>query len=372
MRPSVPRPKPASFRAAVVAAFLLVAGHAAPVLARETPAARVSPPTPGIYHLAELHRVEAARLDRSQCFLLQALSPLDLHGPHLPAATSFELSQDFTLAVAERLRRARPEWSVVILPPLPIGAGATGEMGGVYLHSSTVPVDLFQLREFLGNWFLGPAENAHTNLAVISFHLDPQHLKAISDVCDYYVQNYGMAALNVMSYALADSATLAGARDLGVKALGDVPEAGLVFEMLSGGVAETSLMLALHPDAVEPDYKELEPRIATSWDDAVTLVKTFGWPGYIGHPARATAAYGRSLWEYLADRSAALILERVGGSLLTGRPRLEDVIKDEFALREAIRADHRHYERYTRRYNTWLERLAAADKTAQGNKSIEK
>ncbi|HEX7879939.1 MAG TPA: creatininase family protein, partial [Candidatus Eisenbacteria bacterium] len=313
---------------------ILVSLNPATAPARETPEARPTPPTPGIYRLGELHRVEAARLDRSHCFLLQALSPLDLHGPHLPAATSFELSDAFTDAVAERLRKSKPEWSVVILPPLPIGAGSTGELGGVYLHSSTVPVDLFMLRRFLGNWFLAPAENAHPNLSIISFHLDPQHLKAISDACDYYVQNYGMGAINVMSYLMADSTTLAGARAIGTKALGDVPEADLVFEMLSGGVAETSMMLHVHPDEVDRDFTELEPRIATSWGDAVTIIKTFGWPGYLGHPARATPAYGKSLWEYLADRAAALVLERAEGSLMTARPRFEDAIRTDFALRE--------------------------------------
>ena len=360
----------------MLSAALMLAGAAAS-FAREKPttgraADRPVPPAPGTYHLADLHRVEAARLDRSHCFLLQAISPIDLHGPHLPAGTSLKLSVALTNEVARRLRKAKPDWSVLILPELPVGAGGTGEIGGVYFHSSSVPLDLFTLRRFLGAWILGPAENAYPNLSVISFHLDPQHLKAISDACDFYLQNYGMGAMNVMSLLMADSTTLAEAKALGIKTLGDVPEASLTFELLSGGVAETSLMLHLSPEDVDSDYTALEPTIASSWSDAVTIVKAFGWPGYLGHPARATPAYGKALWDILADRATALILERAGGSLLAGRPRFEDAIKDDFNLREAIRADHRLYDRHTRRFDTWLERWAAADKTAQGNKSIER
>ena len=361
---------------AIVAVTPLLVGVAAS-LARETAkpgraAERPVPPTPAIYHLADLPRVEVARLDRSQCFLLQAISPVDLHGPHLPSGTSLHLSRAMTQEVAVRLRRAKPEWSVLILPELPIGAGGIGEIGGVYFHPSSVPLDMFTLRRFLGAWVLGPAENAHPNLSFISLHLDPQHLKAISDACEYFTQNYGMNALNVTSLLMADSTLLAEAHALGKKTLGDVPEAALTFELLCGGVAETSLMLHLFPDEVAGDYAGLEPKIASSWSDAVTMVHTFGWPGYLGNPARATGAYGKSLWDLLADHGTDLILERSGGSLQIGRPRFEDAIRNEFELREAIRGDQRFYERYTRRYDTWLERWAAADKTAQGNKSIEK
>lgn len=334
-------------------------------------AARQSPPTPGIYHLETLRRVEAARLDRSHCFLLQAISPIDLRGPHLPANTALELSKAMTEEVALRLRKAKPEWSVVIMPDLPLGTGATGELGNVYFHTSSVALDMFALRRVLGPWFLGQAQNAYPNLSVISFHIDPQHLRAISATCDFYLQNFGMNTLNVMSYLMADSTTLARARILGQKTLGQVPEAELTFELMCGGVAETSLMLSLRPDEVDGKYSELEPYIATSWNDALIMVKAFGWPGYLGHPARATRAYGQALWEILADQSTELILERSGGSTLVGRPRFEEVITTEFELREAIRASQRVYNRHIQRYDTWLSRWATADKAANGNKSIE-
>ena len=196
---------------AMAAALILVAAVSS--FAREAskpaaPAVRLSPPEPGIYHLGELRRIEAARLDRSRCFLLQAISPIDLHGGHLPANTSLELSEAMTEEVARRLLKAKPDWSVVIMPSLPVGAGSTGEIGNVYFHSSSVMLDMFTFRRMLGAWILGPGENAYTNRSVISFHIDPQHLRAISNACDYYVQNYGMNNLNVMSYLMASNTSL--------------------------------------------------------------------------------------------------------------------------------------------------------------------
>lgn len=329
------------------------------------------PPAPGIYRLADLNRIDAARLDRATTYLLQPVDPLDNHGPHLPAGTDPLLSGALTEALATRLRSARPDWSVVILPALPIGSGLVGELGGIYMHTSALGVHESDLRRFVASWALHPGESGFPNLFFVSVHPDPQHQRALNDVSDLFYGNYGMVGGSVFSFVLGDSAWRARATDLGERHVGRVPEADPMFQFY-GGLAETSLMLHLMPERVDPSYATLEMVGASSWSDLTRLVRAYGWLGYIGNPAAATAEYGAALWESLVEASAAFVMEIGDGVSTQGRPRLEDALYEDFDLRDSIRAGRRLYERYRQRQDTFFQRQTAAEKEKYGDRAVER
>jgi creatinine amidohydrolase len=352
---------------------LVLAALAAPAAARETPtdgAPRPFPPTPGIYRLADLNRVGAARIPRATTYLLQQIDPLDNHGAHLPAGTNFFLSGALVDALAERLRDVRPDWSVLILPPLPLGSGLVGELGGIEMHTSAQGVSSTDLRRVVANWGLHPGESAYPNLFFVSINPDPLHHRALNDVSDFYYGNYGMYGGSVLSFVLADSAVRADLVALGEKRFGRVPEADPVLQ-LYGGLAETSLMLHLMPEKVDPSYAELPLVGASSWSDLPRIVHQRGWEGYIGNPARATPEYGAELWERLVDAGTRFIVETADRTPTNDRPRLEDVLNEDFELREAYRRTRRMYDRHRLRQDTFFQRRAAEENKAHGEKWVE-
>ena len=326
------------------------------------------PPEPATYRLAELNRLEVARVPRNRTFLLQPIAPLNIHGEHLPSGTDILLSEELTRRVAERLRSLRPEWSVLILPTLPIGAGATNQLGSLNIHASSNPVDPEVLRQFLDSWMLASGESAYANLFFLSLHGDPQHHQVLGDISLLYFQNYAMRGDDVSSLVLADSTWKARAWGVGRKFLGDTPEARADFEMM-GGAAETSLLLAVRPDLVG-DCATLPPEVASSWDDAINRIYTYGWPGYLGHPARASADYGRELWTTLVEAHVDFIMKMVDIDQRLVAPRLEDLLADVPPLRDAIRGRQRFYARYDRRFDTWLKVRSDREKESLGNRSV--
>ena len=56
-------------------------------------------------------------------------------------------------------------------------------------------------------------------------------------------------------------------------------------------------------------------------------------------------------------------------SRLAGR-RLEDLLADSPPLRDAARARQRFYDKYARRYQTWVKDRAEKEKAALGNRSV--
>lgn len=353
-----------------MAAFVLMSAPAALVAGgRDFSAPKAQPPAPAIYRLEELNRLQLARIPRDRTFLLQPVAPPNIHGGELPSGTDIILTEELADRVAGRLRALRPEWSVLLLPTLPIGAGATNQLGYLNLHPSSMPVDPEVLRHFLDSWLLGVAESAFGNLFFLSLHADPVHHQMLGDVALLYFHNYLMRAEDISSLVLADSTWKARATEVGRKFLGDTPEARPDFEMM-GGAAETALMLAARPDLVGADYAAQKPIPVASWDDVVNRIYTEGWPGYIGHPGLATKEYGQALWPTLVDAHVDLIMKLADSDTRLTGPRLEDVMADSPPLRDSVRSRQRFYDKYARRYATWVKDRADKEKAALGNRSV--
>jgi creatinine amidohydrolase/Fe(II)-dependent formamide hydrolase-like protein len=319
--------------------------------------------------MLELNRLDMARIDKERTFLLLPVAPANVHGHHLPAGTDLFLTEELAGRTAARLRDLRPDWSVLILPTLPVGAGTTNQLGGNFLHPSSLPVDPEVLRRFLDSYILGLGDFGFPNLFLLSLHADPQHHQLLGDVALLYHHNYMMRAEDISSLVLADSTWRARAAAVGQKFPGGAGGVGVEFELM-GGAAETSLLLAARPGLVEPDYASLAPVPAASWDDAVNRIYELGWPGYLGSPARASADYGRALWPVLVEAHVDRIMAMVDTDERPAGPRFEDLLAESPPLRDAVRARQRFYERYAGRYQTWVKDRADKEKAAIGNRSV--
>jgi len=118
-----------------------------------------------------------------------------------------------------------------------------------------------------------------------------------------------------------------GGSELG-EVIGHLP--GVVKADLDGdthaGFVETSQLLALHPEWVDPDYKLLPRRVAASGGGKAGTflqllrgvragIRHFTAESYSGAPAGASAEAGERILDLLAARTAEAIAEILDGTL---------------------------------------------------------
>jgi creatinine amidohydrolase len=214
---------------------------------------------------------ELSELPKDTLFFL-SVGPPEAHGPHLPVGTDLLIATEIERAAHDRLgREGVPTAS---LPALPIGPcryleGFPGSVSSPW--RALFDVLLATFRSF--------ADFDFRHFVVVTFHMDLSHMKAIHRAIH--------RAARCGVYAC--------------EPLGPAYFRGTLFEKAAGEVhadiKETSLMLHLFPGLVNncdiPDV--------TVAFNAVNSFKRFkdvgACNGYIGCPARATAAYGKELFE---------------------------------------------------------------------------
>lgn len=203
------------------------------------------------------------------------------HGPHLGCGVDFVIAERLCAAVSDRT-------GVPMLPTLPYGCslGHSQRWPGTL---AVQPVTLIELAKQIGDWAYASGVrrlfmvNAHvTNAAPLRCALEM--LRAEHDDLMVAVINTGTLSERVRQFHFADAADW-HAND-----------------------AETSLMLAIAPEAVRPE------RAASADDPDRTGGCVFAHPvnrtsrnGVTGTPSLATAEKGRQWFEWLVEDLAALV-----------------------------------------------------------------
>ena len=81
-----------------------------------------------VHRLAEMNTEQIRALDRQKTVILLPGGILEEHGPYLPSYTDGCMSERLTDDLANAIA-ARPGWSVVVFPVIPLGSGGANEMG---------------------------------------------------------------------------------------------------------------------------------------------------------------------------------------------------------------------------------------------------
>jgi len=181
------------------------------------------------------------------------------------------------------------------------------------------------------------AAQGFQNVMVSNFHGSPRHFLAIETACDRVSRERGIRMLSVFSLML--SRLNGGGSELG-DVLGHLPGVNKAdFEGdTHGGLVETSQLLALHRDLVDPDYKQLPRRTVELWlaEKGRARPKTargklasipemfagfkagiayFCEETYSGAPGGASAEIGENILDLLAEKTAGAIAEVLDGTL---------------------------------------------------------
>jgi creatinine amidohydrolase len=277
-----------------------------------------------------LTKTEFDEIDPAVAVVLLTSSPIEVHGPHLPLGAD-ALEGD---GLAERMLRFLPERhrsrTFLKLPFLYVASDVVPQRGSLFFRPSTAVTVLTDLGCTL-------AAQGFRDVFISSFHGGPRHFLSIERACENVNRRHGTRMVSVLS--LLTRRLTAGTANLD-DVLGDLP--GVDRADLEGdthaGIIETSQLLALHGDWVDPDYKNLPRSTVDIWAQSrgerrstagrgnprrlLQMIRSyrfvleyFNEATYSGAPAGASAELGERILDTLAERAASACAELLDGEI---------------------------------------------------------
>jgi creatinine amidohydrolase/Fe(II)-dependent formamide hydrolase-like protein len=181
---------------------------------------------------------------------------------------------------------------------------------------------------------------------VVHGHGDPAHNRMLDDAGDYFHDSYGGVMLNVLGHVWAmpprDFRTPAERESDGL------PE--------HASMTETSVILALRPDIVAPDFRSAAPQAGHSMQELQRIAEADAWPGYFGAPALASPELGEKIYGLWIERAKELVLGVINGRPYANLPRYGTLYSDDPADAAAAIFNAEMEERH----RAWLKKRAAA------------
>jgi len=190
------------------------------------------------------------KIDKTRTIVTVTCSPIEVHGPHLPVIADNREAEAITAKVIDLMADRHPEVLFLRLPTIYVSADVIPHTGSLMFKSSTIVKVLADLGRTL-------AKQGFKNIWVTSFHGGPRHFVPIEVAADITNRKYG--ARMVSLFSLLVKKLTEGTSQLG-HVLGELD--GLTPEELDGdthaGAIETSMLMHLLGECVDPVYKDLE------------------------------------------------------------------------------------------------------------------
>jgi creatinine amidohydrolase len=252
----------------------------------------------GVLKLAELSFTRLDALDRERTVVIFTASPLEEHGPHLPVGTDVFISEFFAEQLARRIVEAKPDWTVLLGPALPLGASAFEQAGTLLARARTV-------RNAALDYGAALARQGFQYILVSNGHAGPHHVVALEEAAAVVTRRYGVRMLSLSGPVLWK--VLRGRFTERLEPVLGRPLTDEEREALRGdahgGLWETSLVMLARPELVDESFLQLPPERFTLLD---ALRKNYPLRlghqmGYIGSPAAATKEFGEAARRLLLD-----------------------------------------------------------------------
>jgi len=292
-----------------------------------------SEPSPRLLPWEALTKRQFDEINRDEAVVLLTCSPLEVHGPHLPLGADALEGEGLVERMLRFLPRRHRSRTFIKLPFIYAATDTVPQPGSLYFQPSTTMTVLEDLGRTLA------AQGFH-HVMVSNFHGGPRHFLAIEKACQRVNRRYGIQMVSLFSLLI--SRLTEGTSDLD-DVLGELP--GVHKPDLAGdthgGLVETSQLLVLHPEWVDPDYKRLPRRTADIWLDEQGLpprtrnpgrsggiggifrmlrsqriaLSFFGSNSYSGTPGAASAELGEQFLDTLGSKAADACAELLDGSI---------------------------------------------------------
>jgi creatinine amidohydrolase len=266
-----------------------------------------------VLRLEELTAPALDALDRARTLAVVPVSPLEQHGPHLPVGVDYLVARHFAEAIGERIVARRPHWTVLLSPTLPLGSFAFEAVGTIGVRQRVV-------RDAVLDYGRALARAGFRHILVANGHAGPGHLVALEEAAAIVSRRHGVRMASItghMAWELLRGRYLPRIEAALGRAL--TPEERDAFTTdAHAGWWETSLMLLLRPELVDPGYRDLPP---ARYPLARRLRPNYplrgGGQGYVGDPARADLTFAKATLEVLMAEATDLAERLLDGRLAT-------------------------------------------------------
>jgi len=285
----------------------------------------------------ELTLQDLNELNRYKTVFLMSISPIEVHGNHLPLGTDVFISE----AIIERYRCALqtefPDLTLVKLPPLYLGADALPVKGSLSITSK-------YLRKIILNLVKGLASQGFRYMFLANNHGGPRHQLALEAASRYAWNKYQFYLID--SFGLEYRRMVLHHQDL-LKKTGLQPgNCGDHFDA-HAGTNETSLMLACCPQKVNKNIDKIAKSTPPSPSrlllgfarslkifglifskELIHLIQLMTWVKssqthtYLGSPGLATSQSGEAMLNYRVSIAMGLFRQALKGEEVKTTPLL--------------------------------------------------
>jgi creatinine amidohydrolase len=268
-----------------------------------------------VFKLEELSSVQIDQFDREKTAFFLPISPLEGHGAHLPLGVDYLNAIHFAETIADMVIAKRPEFDAILCPAVPLGSQVYRQPGSFRIGNRALYRLVYDLGESLATW-------GFKYIFLLSGHGAPKHIVALETASRNISKKY-KAQMHNLSGALAVR-FLSGEFNMRISKLLShqltETQQGQLKSDIHGGWWETSMMLLLRPDLVNPIYKELP--------ETRRLSKNKGpKTGYYGSPALASREFAEKSLEVMAGE-AFEIIDRI----FSGKNRKTDTLSPLFNI----------------------------------------
>ena len=217
---------------------------------------------PKAMEYVEMSLPELRALDPGKTVFMISVSPIEVHGPHLPVGTDVFISDDLALRYMAELHKRRPDLRFVQLPSLYVGSDALPVAG-----SLSVPA--VHLEGVLRAYGKGLAKQGFRYLFVADNHGGPRHQMAVEAAARALWRRHRFYLIDPFGadfrYMVQHDAKFMSRTGLGPGACGDDPDS-------HAGTNETSLMLACSPRRVRQGYRSIRASLPPTRRGAARFV----------------------------------------------------------------------------------------------------
>jgi creatinine amidohydrolase len=258
-------------------------------------------------------------LDRTRTVVLLPVGMLEEHGEHLPLGTDNFAAEAVTLSAAAWLLESDAELHVLLMPLVPFGTDPVdSRRSDLFTQAGSVWIGRETLKSIVLDLVGHMVRYGFRYIFPVGFHGGAEQSVALDEVCTQMrAAHPGLVMFEPAGYVMAGAehdmtpgvATLLG-RPLTPK------EEVALKGSIHAAMFETSMMLYLRPDLVDPSYKHLR---TIEWKQIYEMAD---WPGYVGSgPSHANAEVGGAVLRWRGVRAGALIQRAMKGEDLSALPR---------------------------------------------------
>jgi creatinine amidohydrolase/Fe(II)-dependent formamide hydrolase-like protein len=304
------------------------------------------PATAQIFRIAEMNTRQIQALNLQKTVVLIPGGILEEHGPYMPSYTDGYAIDAYTQELAKAIV-ARPGWTAVLFPQIPLGNDPANTIGGLRKFPGSYPIRMATLRAVYMDLANELGEQGFRWIFLVHNHGAPNHHKALNQASDYFHDAYGGTMVHLFGLKPVFLCCDIEEKMFSVK---EREEEGFT---VHAGADEQSQILFLHPEFVPQDYRKAQSLTGRNFADLVRLAKVDGWPGYFGAPRLASAAMGAQAFALSSQKVNAIALQILDGLDSSKIPRYADEMDALNIAGEGAEADYEQAQE--KRELDWLK-----------------